>query len=230
MIPAGTIIEEISQDLGDPDITIDIGDVAAASSLNPSDSRLDANKNRNTMAFLIDGGDVFADSFDANGVDGPASDQSHPLFPELDEVNEDQGIPAHSVHSEAEHDLSRTSTHDLYADSPMSLGSSRRQQEGSGSSSMAPSVRRVVPQLPRTEETPLLQKISNISSEVRTLVPLMLTLTDRTLTCVLLARGHYKRRFRLHELVCWKTVERVRCGLLLVLLSLFRLFNDSYDS
>ncbi|KAJ9503672.1 hypothetical protein H2202_000811 [Exophiala xenobiotica] len=165
MIPAGTIIEDIAQDLGDPDITIDIGDVAAASSLNSSDSRLDANRNRNTMAFLIDGGDVFADNFDANGVDGPASDQSHPLFPELDEVNEDQGIPAHSVHSEAEHDLSRTSTHDLYADSPMSLGSSRRQQEGSGSSSMAPSVRRVVPQLSRTEETPLLRKISNISSE-----------------------------------------------------------------
>jgi hypothetical protein len=110
----------------------------------------------------------------------------------------------------------------------MSLGSPRRQQEGSGSSSVAPSVRRVVPQLSRTEETPLLRRTSNISSEVRALVLLMLT--GKSLTCAFLARGHYRRRFKLHSLVFWKTVERVRCGLLLVLLSLFRLFNDSYDS
>jgi hypothetical protein len=228
MIPAGTIVEEIAQDLGDPDIAIDIVDVASSSSLNPSDSRIDANKNRNTMAFLFDGQDVLTDSFDASGVDGPASDQSHPLFSEIDEVNEDQGKPAHGVYGEAEHEPSRKNTHDLYADTPTSLGSSGRQQEGSGSSSVAPSVRRVVPQLSSTEETPLLRTISNISSEVRT--TMLLILTGRTLTCGFLARGHHKRQFRLHSLVFWKTVERVRCGLLLILLSLFRLFDASYDS
>ena len=137
MIPAGSIIEEIAQELGDSDIAIEIGDVASSPSLNPSDSRVEPNKTRTTMASSLDGRDAPTDSFDDSGVDGAAaSDQSHPLFTDIDEVNEDQGRPAHAFRGETEHEHSRTNTHGSDADPLTSLGSSRRQQAGSGSSSM----------------------------------------------------------------------------------------------
>ncbi len=228
MIPAGSIIEEIAQDLCDSDIAVDIGD-ASSPSLSPSDSRVEPNT-QTTKASSLDGRDAPPDSFDASCVDGAASDLSQPLFTYIDVDNEDQGKPAHALSGETEHEHTRTNTHDPDADPLTSLGSSRKQQAGSGSSSITPSLQRIVPQLSRAEETPLLFRTnSNISTEVRTLVPLMFT-SSGTLTCDFLARGHCKRRSKLHSLVFWKTMERVRYGLSHVLLGLFCLLNACYNS
>lgn len=128
MIPAGSIIEEIAQDLCDSDIAVDIGD-ASSPSLSPSDSRVEPNT-QTTKASSLDGRDAPPDSFDASCVDGAASDLSQPLFTYIDVDNEDQGKPAHALSGETEHEHTRTNTHDPDADPLTSLGSLESNRQG----------------------------------------------------------------------------------------------------